>query len=96
MENPRSRISLLALFVSNSHLDFGGASFASYCNRNDQNDATDSIVTLRALFNDGLDVVCDRAADANANFTIGISDPLLLIQHMFVGGAPPPESTFVA
>ena len=94
VEDPRSRISLLALFVSRNHLYFGGAIFASYRNRNDQPDATDSIVTVRALFNDGLGFVCDRAADANADFTIDISDPRLLMQHMFVGGAPSPEPTF--
>ena len=60
-------------------------------NQDGTTDMTDAIHSLSYQFLGNLAVFCDEALDVNDNDKIDISDPLILLQHLFLGTpAPPP------
>jgi len=57
---------------------------------NARGDSADVLLTLRAVFLGGSSLPCADAADMNNNGKVELSDAILLLEHLFRGGAPPP------
>ncbi len=54
-------------------------------------DLSDPIAVLSRLFEGGIPLSCEDAADHNDSGTVDLSDPIGMLGFMFLGGTPPSE-----
>ena len=54
-------------------------------------DLSDAIALLRYLFERGIAPGCEKAADANDDGKLNITDAVRILLYLFAGGVPLPE-----
>ena len=52
---------------------------------------SDAIAVLNFLFQEGRDVACRKAADADDDGSVNVSDAVAILDHLFDGSGPLPE-----
>jgi hypothetical protein len=53
-------------------------------------DLTDAVAILGDLFLGNPATGCRKAFDVDGDGALGIADPIFLLEHLFLGGSPPP------
>ena len=59
-------------------------------NRNGSVDLSDRLFERGALFQGTAEILCDKAADTNDDEVVDLTDPILLMRFLFLGGVEIP------